>query len=160
VATAAATGTKVGGASSTSEILSASSFLKTEARLDGALDGPVWLRDPRVAAMVMDALRFGESDLKLYRLSACVVMPNHVHVLWTPRVPLERITRRLKGYTSLHANRILDRAGQRFWQEESFDHWVRNEHQFDQIADYIENNPVKARLVSKPEDWPWSSATR
>ena len=142
------------------DVFPSDDFLDADAWLDRALDGPVWLRDPRVAQMVVDALHFGETQLKLYSLSAYVVMPNHVHVLWTPRVLLERITRRLKGFTSLQANRILNRSGRRFWQEESFDHWIRNESQFDHVARYIQNNPVKASLVRKSEDWQWSSASR
>ena len=55
-----------------------------------------------------------------------VVMPNHVHVLLTPRVPLEKITRVLKGYSAREANRILERVGRRFWQTESYDHWIRS----------------------------------
>jgi putative transposase len=51
------------------------------------------------------------------------------------------------------------RTGQ-FWQAESFDHWVRNEGQFVRVKKYIEHNPVKAGLVSKIEDWPWSSASK
>ena len=66
--------------------------------------------------------------------------------------------RALKGVTAREANKALQRTGQRFWQEESFDHWVRSEGSFDRIVLYIENNPVRAGLVTKPEDWPWSSA--
>jgi len=64
----------------------------------------------------------------------------------------------LKGYTAREANRILGRTGQHFWQEESFDHWSRDEDEFFRIIAYIENNPVKAGLVTRPEDWQWSSA--
>ena len=37
-------------------------------------------------------------------------------------------------------------------------HWVRDEREWTQIAAYIENNPVKAGLVSRAEDYRWSSA--
>ena len=87
-------------------------------------------------------------------------MANHVHVVLTPKVPLARITRGIKRYTASKANEILGRSGKRFWQEESFDHWVRDETEFFRIKAYIEQNPVKAGLVSKPEDWQWSSASR
>jgi type I restriction enzyme R subunit/putative DNA methylase len=55
---------------------------------------------------------------------------------------------------------LLHRTGERFWQDESFDHWVRSEGEFIRIQKYIENNPVKAGLVAKAEDWPWSSASK
>jgi hypothetical protein len=60
-------------------------------------------------------------------------------------------------YTAREANRILDRTGEAFWQEESYDHWVRDELEWGRIAKDIENNPVGAGLAAKPEDCPWSS---
>jgi putative DNA methylase len=64
----------------------------------------------------------------------------------------------MKGQSARDANRKLGRAGMPFWQEESFDHWVRNEAQFERIRKYIEQNPVKAGLAGRAEDWRWSSA--
>jgi REP-associated tyrosine transposase len=55
---------------------------------------------------------------------------------------------------------MLGRSGQRFWQDESFDHWVRDGHERNRIIRYIEWNPVKGALVVAPENWPWSSASR
>ena len=135
-----------------------SRFLADDHHLDQAKLGPVWLKDPRIARVLVDALHFGESNLRLYELYAYVVMANHIHVLLRPSVPLERITKLLKGFTARQANRILGRTGQRFWQEESYDHWVRNEAEFSRIATYVEHNPVSAGLLERPEDWPWSSA--
>jgi len=128
--------------------------------LDKAAFGRDWLRDTRIAQCVADALRYGQWQLKIYELHAWVVMPNHVHVLLRPRVPLARITRAIKGFTARQANRILGRTGRRFWQDESFDHWVRNAAEFARIVAYIEFNPVTAGLAKKPEDWPWSNASR
>ena len=113
------------------DLLADEEFLTKDRQLDAARTGPLWLGNPRVADMVVDALRFSERELKLYALSAFVVMPNHMHVLWKPEYAVEVITRRLKGYTSLQANRILGRVGQRFWQAESFDHWIRTDGEFD-----------------------------
>ena len=135
-----------------------SRFLLEDQLLDCVNFGPLWLKDPLVAGIIEEALRIGEATLRLYTLCAYVVMANHVHVLLRPRVPLEKITARLKGYTARKANRILRRTGARFWQEESYDHWVRSEEEFSRIVAYIEHNPVNARLVKRPEDWPWSSA--
>jgi len=55
------------------------------------------------------------------------------------------------------ANTILGRQG-KFWQIESYDHWIRDEQEFWRVIEYIENNPVKIGLCQKPEDWKWSSA--
>jgi len=133
-------------------------FVVADRELDRAASGPVWLKDPVIAQCVVDALRYGESHLKLYKLEAFVVMANHVHVLLYPDAALPRITKAIKNFTARQANAILRRTGRPFWQQESFDHWVRNEKEFSRIVNYIEANPVAAGLVRNPEDWPWSSA--
>ena len=53
-------------------------------------------------------------------------MPNHVHLLIEPRIPLKQITGGIKGVSARDANRVLHQPGHPFWQGESFDHWVRN----------------------------------
>ena len=64
----------------------------------------------------------------------------------------------LKGYTAYQANRLLGRTVEPFWQRESYDHWVGNQEEWQRIAAYIENNPVKAGVVSQAEDYRWASA--
>jgi type I restriction enzyme R subunit/putative DNA methylase len=44
------------------------------------------------------------------------------------------------------------------WHREYWDLYIRNERHFQQAIEYIHMNPVKAGLVSRPEDWLWSSA--
>jgi type I restriction enzyme R subunit/putative DNA methylase len=99
-------------------------------------------------------------ELHLFELHAFAVMPNHVHVLLSSCVPLARLTKGIKRLAASKANELLGRTGQRFWQEESFDHWIRNAAEFERVKHYIEWNPVKAGLCKRPEDWPWSSASR
>jgi putative transposase len=85
-------------------------------------------------------------------------MANHVHLLMTPLADVSKVMQLLKRFTAREANRILGLTGQPFWQEESYDRLVRNETEFQRIADYIEMNPVKCGLVSTPEEFLWSSA--
>jgi REP element-mobilizing transposase RayT len=133
-------------------------FLLLDRELDKALYGPTWLKDPRVAEQLVSSLHRGAEQLQLFRLVAYVVMSNHAHILIWPQALLPRITKGFKGFTARQANRILNRTGERFWQDESFDHAVRSEDEFFRIKSYIERNPVKAGLVASPEEWPWSSA--
>jgi putative transposase len=44
------------------------------------------------------------------------------------------------------------------WHREYWDRYIRDERHFLQAIDYIHQNPVKAGLVARAEDWPWSSA--
>jgi putative transposase len=121
--------------------------------------GPQWLGDSQIARRIGEIIHLGASEKRLYELHAWAIMPNHVHLFLLPRVPLPRITQWLKGRTAREANILLERTGQPFWQDESYDRWVRNEKEFARVVSYIENNPVSAGFVAKPEDWPWSSAS-
>ncbi|MCE5307816.1 MAG: transposase [Acidobacteriales bacterium] len=136
---------------------SGESFLALDRLLDTSRSGPSYLPQPDVAELVTEQLREAASE-GLSTLHAYVVMPNHVHALWTPRIALAELVRHVKGAAARLANKLLSRAGQPFWQEEYFDHLVRNEQEFDRIRRYIEWNPVRASLVTDPRDFTWSSA--
>jgi REP-associated tyrosine transposase len=133
-------------------------FAKVDAILDKAETGPVWLKEVAIANLIQETLL--ERYAYLYRLQAYVVMANHLHVFLNPEKEstIASITKNIKGYTAREANKLLGRTGKTFWQDESFDHWARDRAEFFRIVKYIERNPVKARLVEKPEDWRWSSA--
>ena len=133
-------------------------FVRTDRELDQSRSGPLWLAIPEIARCVIAALHRGDKELHQYELYAFVVMPNHVHVLLNPLRKLERITNGVKG-AARDANRILGRTGTHFWQDETYDHWIRDAAQFDRVRLYIEQNPVAAGLVKSPEEWPWSSAS-
>jgi REP element-mobilizing transposase RayT len=102
--------------------------------------GQCWLSDARVARRVGEIIRAGESQKRLYELQAWVVMPNHVHILILPHGALPRITHWIKGSTAREANLLLGRTGTPFWQDESYDHWVRNEREFGRVVAYIEEH--------------------
>ncbi|MDB6125578.1 MAG: Protein of unknown function Protein of unknown function [Pedosphaera sp.] len=122
--------------------------IKIEAYLDAGY-GECHLRNPAIATLVQDNLLHFDNDR--YQLSAWVIMPNHVHVLIEMRTtPLAVILRNWKSFTGNMANRQLGRAGT-FWQKEYFDRYIRDEKHLNIAVRYIENNPVKARLVERPE---------
>ena len=132
--------------------------------LDQATSGPTWLKIPEIASIVQHALTVKYSSF--YELWSYCVMSNHCHALLKPKIQpnavepyaFETIMKRIKGYTAKEANVILGRTGQSFWQDESFDHWIRNPQEFNRVVSYIENNPVKVGLVENAELWEWSSA--
>jgi len=61
----------------------------------------------------------------------------------------------IKKYTALRANRILGRRGA-FWQEESYDHVIRDSAELDRTVEYVIMNPVKAGLCNDWREWKWS----
>ncbi len=134
-----------------------SDFAAYETDLDAAKFGPTWLTDDRIAQVVADALAFGHWELRQYSLDAWVIMPNHVHVVMLLFAPLAKITKTLKGFTGKRANQILERRGP-FWQDESYDHWIRDRYHLSSAVKYVEWNPVQAGFVDRAENWRWSSA--
>jgi putative DNA methylase len=119
--------------------------------------GQCWLRDPRIATLVEEALL--HFDGQRYRMLAWVVMPNHIHVPletmdgW----PLGDVVYSWKSWTAKEANKVLQRSGQ-MWARECFDRYIRDGDHYADVLRYIEENPVKAGLCARAEDWRWSSA--
>ena len=136
-------------------VTSGKAFVALDRLLDHARTGLLYLRQPGIARLVMDALRYGQDSLDHYTLPASVIMPNHVHLLLTPQVEVPKLLRSLKGLTAKRANQALGWRGA-FWQEESYDHVV----EFDRMRGYLEENPVRAGLAAGAEAYPWSSAGR
>jgi len=133
-------------------------FVAQDRELDRAASGPLWLKNAQVADCVSGILVAGMSRWQFYELFAWMVMANHVHVFLRPLIPLHRALMNIKSGSARAANAVLERTGMPFWQDESYDHWVRSDRERGSIIRYIHNNPVNAGLVSEPEEWPWSSA--
>jgi len=139
---------------------SGEAFVTMDRLLDKGATGPLYLKRPEIAELVVAAII--NSDLRFQRckLHAFVVMPNHVHLLATQLAPFAKWLAPLKGFTANQANKALGLSGNAFWQNESYDHLVRSDDEFLRIERYIQSNPVKAGLVDKPEHFPWSSARK
>jgi putative transposase len=139
-------------------LTSGQAFATMDRLLDAATTGNVYLRQPAIADMVVEAIHYNAEALGHYLLHAFAVMPNHVHLLLTPTIALPKIMKSLKGITARRANAMLSLTGSRFWQEESYDHLVRNDKESEKIRRYIEENPVRAGLVRTSSEYRWSSA--
>jgi REP element-mobilizing transposase RayT len=94
-------------------------------------------------------------------LYAVVVMPDHVHLLFLPlrdgngtHFALVDTLQCLKSATAHRINRLLHTSGP-VWEEESFDHVLRSDESLQEKCEYIRQNPVKAGLVARPEDYRW-----
>jgi REP element-mobilizing transposase RayT len=119
--------------------------------------GECIFRNSELAGIVEDSLLFFQGER--YALSAWCVMPNHVHVVVTPFAghTLSRVLQSWKSFSGRRINQTLERTGA-VWQRESFDHIIRNEEHFERFVRYVEQNPVATGLVSRAEDWRFSSA--
>lgn len=134
-------------------------FVAMDRLLDRSTSGPLHLRRPEIAKLVIEALQDGQHKLQRCELHAFAIMPNHVHLLVTPKVMASRWLAPLKRITAYRANELLGTHGQPFWQDESYDRLVRTKEEFDRIHAYIEQNPVTAGFAIDASEYPWSSAT-
>lgn len=144
-------------------------FGKFDEWLDKAVGGESWLSDERIAQLVYDAIMYRDGEQ--YNLICFTIMPNHVHMVFSPLITaqpgkahnkgksgkylLSPIMESLKRYTAGEANSMLGRSGA-FWQHESYDRVVRDENELQRIVKYVLHNPVKAGLTDRPEFWKWS----
>jgi (E)-4-hydroxy-3-methylbut-2-enyl-diphosphate synthase len=105
--------------------------------------GACVLQKRDAAAVVVQALRHFDGDR--YTLGAWAVMPNHVHVIVTPRGEhsLPEILHSWKSYTG-HALKHLAPEGLPLWQAESYDHLVRGGESLQRLERYVLSNPRRA----------------
>ena len=101
-----------------------------------------------------------DHGLKLM-IHGMVVMPDHVHLIFTPLQDPEgnpyglgEIMHSIKGASAKSINKALNRSGH-VWQDESFDHILRSEEGISSKVEYICQNPVRKGLVASEEDYPW-----
>ncbi|HEX7890014.1 MAG TPA: transposase [Ramlibacter sp.] len=138
----------------------------------------VTLRD-RGARYLVDHvadLRACMADVKKrhpFEIDAMVVLPEHIHALWTLPTEDGDFSRRWmllkQAFTRrLQAGGVLDRdaaeerrKGQRsLWQDRFWEHQIRDDDDFARHVDYIHFNPVKHGWVMRARDWPYSSLHR
>lgn len=115
--------------------------------IDERLDeghGSFLLKDPGNARIVANALGF--FDRARYLMHAWVVMPNHVHALFSLAADslLEKQISSWKRFTTNKIHRLTGGSGA-FWQEDYFDRMIRDGEHFGNVARYIARNPAKLR---------------
>ncbi len=135
-------------------------FGKWDDALHKSRSGPFWLKDERIAQIVVNSILYRDGNW--FDMLAYCIMPNHGHLVLTPYessdtadYSLARIMHNIKRNSANHANKILGRTGA-FWQHESYDHFARDEAELERIIKYVLYNPVKAGLTDDWGSWKWS----
>ena len=119
-----------------------------------------WVLPARVRSIVLECC-LHDNSVK-FDLRVAVVMPDHVHIIFTPLVndhvmevySLAEIMNAIKGASAHKINQALGRRG-RLWQPESFDHVLRSSENLDAKIIYVLENPVRAGLVDRRTRYPW-----
>jgi hypothetical protein len=117
-------------------------------RIRCAPDNPLPLTEPRLAGALLNSVLFYE-DRQIWFPHLWLLMPDHLHALLS-FAPEKRMNRVVGDWKHYHTRTLGVR-----WQENFFDHRLRNEDELHEKADYILNNPVAKGLCARPQDWPW-----
>lgn len=134
----------------------------------------VTLRDRRSWVLVdhIDVLRaaFRQTRVeKPFAIDAIVVLPDHLHTIWTLPPGDADFSGRWRKIKSAFTRGVVatgfpvsqDQRGEYdLWQRRFWEHTIRDDTDLERCADYIHFNPVKHKLVSTPEDWKFSSLHR
>jgi putative transposase len=81
-------------------------------------------------------------------------MPDHVHLLVEGLSASSDLKRFVKMAKQRSGGVHRRRCGQRLWQEGYFERVLRDKDDVRSIAQYIVNNPTRAGLVERPEQYP------
>jgi putative transposase len=121
----------------------------------------------------IDALREAVRKLRgraPFHIDAWVVLPDHLHCIWTLPVADLDFSARWQGIKTafsrqmpLEEFRLASRRGKGergIWQRRFWEHAVRNDRDYAAHFDYVHLNPVKHKFVSRAADWPYSSFRR
>ena len=105
-----------------------------------------------------------------FKIDACVVMPDHLHAVWTlPKRDNDFATRwmlikagfsrQIKKGERINASR-KSKGERGIWQRRYWEHLIKNEKDYERHVDYIHYNPVKHGFVNNVIDWPYSTFHR
>ena len=121
------------------------------------------------AALLRAAVRKAR-DRRPFHIDAWVVLPDHMHCLWTlPPHDSDFSTRwkeikadfsRLRPKTEHRSAARVDRGERGVWQRRFWEHTIRDERDYAMHMDYIHFNPVKHGWATHAAEWPFSSFHR
>lgn len=121
---------------------------------------------------LLRAVFFEEMKRRPFIIDAIVVMPDHIHALWTLPANDNDYSTRWRNIKSLFTRKIKQddrpeasparrhKKEQAIWQRRFWEHRIRNEKDFENHVNYIHYNPVKHGYVQNPKDWRYSSVHR
>ena len=109
--------------------------------------------------LVLDACLF--FNQKRYEIFALVVMQDHVHFLIQPFPKSDSeywsigsILHSIKSYSAKQIPQVMQHIG-KVWQDGRYEELVKERESFLTIWEYIRQNPVKAKLSYRPEEYPF-----
>lgn len=112
--------------------------------------------------------------LRPFDMFACVLLPDHLHCLWTLLDGDNNFPARWADIKRRFTQRYLKAGGEPLpvthnrsrhrergvWQPRYWEHRIRDEQDWYRHRDYIHLNPVKHNYADTPQNWAWSSIHR
>ena len=99
-------------------------------------------------------------DLYGWAIGSYVVMPDHVHFFCTDATGATSLSRMIGAWKQWSAKELCTLLKKKapFWQKEFFDHLLRSDESYSEKWNYVRQNPVRAGLVERTEDWKFTGA--
>lgn len=127
--------------------------------------------DSSNVSLLRDAFRY-VMDRHPFEINACVILPDHIHTIWTLAEDDGDYPTRWRLLKSFFTRKLITRSKelitssrkmkgeQAVWQRRYWEHLIIDAEDLDRHLNYIHYNPVKHGLVKQVKDWPWSSFHR
>jgi len=116
---------------------------------------PIFQR-PKAADILLEAILFGKKEQWYYLLSF-VIMPDHMHLVLIPEDKnISECMKSIKGFSARQINAGLSRKGS-IWQSGFYDYILDSEEKVLSRIKYIEDNPMRKGLVTRPGDYRYGS---
>ncbi len=131
-------------------------FQKYDSLLDSFDSDNNYLAKKEIADICKMTLHY--PDEEEYRLICYTIMPNHVHLVFEllqGNRGISKIMQGIKGVSARKCNLLLNSKG-KFWQDESYDRWVRDDIELYFVIRYVLLNPVKAGYVGDWDNWEYT----
>ncbi len=103
-------------------------------------------------AALLDAWQLAKS----WTVGRYVVMPDHIHLFCAPAVfPTEPLMQWVRYWKSVASKKWPRPDEQSIWQRDFWDTQLRRSEKYDSKWEYVLENPARAGLVKRVEDWPF-----
>jgi REP element-mobilizing transposase RayT len=121
------------------------------------------LARPEIAEILIEEWKSAQ-DRHGWAVGRYVIMPDHVHFFCRPEREAKALSRLMaawKGWSSRRVHEILQprpapEVTTPLWQREFFDHVLRSSESYSEKWNYVFENPVRAGLVTRADDWPYA----
>ena len=114
--------------------------------------GVTWVAQDRVMHALVEL--WSQATMR-WLVGDFVLMPDHLHFFCRPKQITDDLS--VERWTGYWKDRLTKKLCEPFWRMEDgiFHTRIRSDAHYRNRMDYLRENPVKAGLVNKAEDWPW-----